>query len=244
MSLSCQDILKNIHEYLDGELSPIQAAEFEAHLGQCDECRVEVEDLSWVRQTLAVKEHLPAAAEAHIWKAVHQKIGVVWYDWAYGLYDGVKTYWRDLDGITVWTRVSAVPVTLAFFVVIMLQFPLVVMEEWTYPAFTMKRMPSSVFSEALITQIQARHTPAEIDGIMNAAGKLPYEDSFTVLAQVTAEGHAEIEDVIEYPKSHSLLQAVDDTLRSSEFQTAHNTAKPLVIYSFQKIDVYSDQPGL
>ncbi len=244
MRLSCQDVLKNIHEYLDGELSAIQAADFELHLGQCQECRVEVDDLAFVRQTLAVKEHLPDAAEARIWKEVHQKIGVVWYDWACGLYDGIRTYWRDLDRITVWTRVSAVPVTLAFFVVILLQFPLVVIQEWTYPAFTMKRMPSSVFSEALVTQIQARHTPAEIDEIMTAAWKLPYEDSFTVLAQVTAEGHAEIEDVIEYPKSHDLLQAVDDTLQKTEFQTARNTAKPLVIYSFQKIDVYSDRPGL
>ncbi len=243
--MSCQDVLKNIHDYLDGELSASQASELESHLRQCDACRSEVDDLSWVRQTLAVKEHLPAAAEEQIWKHVHQRLGVVWWDWAYGLFDDIRTYWRDLDRITVWTRVSAVPVTLAFFVSILLQFPLVAIEEWTYPAFTMKRMPSSVFSEALVTQIQARHTPAEIDDIMSAAWKLPYEDSFTVLAQVTAEGHAEIEDVIEYPKSHDLLQAVDDTLRATQFQTAqNNTVKPLVIYSFQKIDVYSDQPGL
>ncbi len=36
--LSCQKILEIVHPYIDRELDPVQTAEVERHLEQCDDC--------------------------------------------------------------------------------------------------------------------------------------------------------------------------------------------------------------
>ncbi len=242
--MTCHETRNKIHDYLDGELPANEAAILEEHLKECGSCRENWEGLHWVKQELSIREHLPVAAQEHIWHKVHVRAGYGWPDWLYAQWDGFRTYWRDMEPLTLWSKLSAIPVTLSFFIMILMQFPLVPFQQWSYPAFEMRRMPSSVFSEPLLTEVQARHTYADIDEIMSAAWKIPYEDSLSLVAQITPAGHAEIDYVLEYPKSQDLLTAVDDSLRSSRFQSAQNIRKALVIYSFQKIDVYSDHPDL
>ena len=36
--LSCQKLLEIVHPYIDRELDPLQSAEVECHLEQCDDC--------------------------------------------------------------------------------------------------------------------------------------------------------------------------------------------------------------
>ena len=36
--MSCQKILETVHPYIDRELEPVQAAEVQRHLEQCDDC--------------------------------------------------------------------------------------------------------------------------------------------------------------------------------------------------------------
>ena len=36
--MSCQKILEIVHPYIDRELDPVQSAEVELHLEQCDDC--------------------------------------------------------------------------------------------------------------------------------------------------------------------------------------------------------------
>lgn len=242
--MTCQETRNKIHDYLDGELPSNEAAILEKHLEGCDSCRENWEDLHWVKQELGIREHLPPQAQEHLWNEVHEKAAYRWPHWLCEQWDAFCTYWRDMEPLTLWSKLSAIPVTLSFFIMILMQFPLVPFQQWSYPAFEMRRMPSSVFLEPMLTEVQARHTYADIDEIMNAAWKIPYEDSLSVVAQITPAGHAEIEHVLEYPKSQDLLAAVDDSLRSSQFQSAQNIREPLVIYSFQKIDVYSDHPDL
>ncbi len=81
---------------------------------------------------------------------------------------------------------------------------------------------------------------------MNAVFKLPFEDSLYLVAEITPEGSAEIGDVLEYPKSSDLLEAVELTLSGGQFQTvsAQNLEHSFVIYSFQKVDVYENRRGL
>ncbi len=40
---SCSELLKSIGEYIDGEISPEDCAELEAHIKECDNCRVVVD---------------------------------------------------------------------------------------------------------------------------------------------------------------------------------------------------------
>ena len=79
---------------------------------------------------------------------------------------------------------------------------------------------------------------------MDTAWKIPYEDSLSLVAEITPEGYAQIDDILEYPKNQELLEAVDLTLRCTQFETRHHLSRPFVIYSFQKIDVYGDQKGM
>ncbi len=81
---------------------------------------------------------------------------------------------------------------------------------------------------------------------MSAVWKIPFEDSLSLVATITPEGSAKIGDVLEYPKSPDLLEAVELTLSGGQFQTenAQNLDDSFVIYSFQKVDVYENRRGL
>ncbi len=81
---------------------------------------------------------------------------------------------------------------------------------------------------------------------MSAVWKIPFEDSLSLVATITPEGSAKIGDVLEYPKSPDLLEAVELTLSGGQFQTvsAPNLDDSFVIYSFQKVDVYEHRRGL
>ena len=81
---------------------------------------------------------------------------------------------------------------------------------------------------------------------MTAVWKIPFEDSLSLVAKITPDGSAEIGDVLEYPKSPDLLEAVELTLSGGQFQTvnAQNLDDTFVIYSFQKVDVYENPWGL
>jgi hypothetical protein len=248
--MTCQYVRERIHDYLDGELPANQASTLEVHLEHCEICSNELEDLRWTRHLLSGRERLPQPACEYILRQVNLRAGTSWKSWFLEQWSDMISYWRDLDRPILWSKLSAVPVTVGFFVMILMQFPLVSVQEWTYPAFTIRQLPSSVFSESLLTQVQARHTSAEIGDLMSAAWKIPYEDSLSLLAEITPEGNAEIGHVLEYPKSQTLLQAVDDTFRSARFQTAQSrhqrkhVNRAVVIYSLQKIDVYGDLPEL
>jgi hypothetical protein len=73
---------------------------------------------------------------------------------------------------------------------------------------------------------------------MDTAWRLPYEDSLSLVAEINEEGYAEIGDVLEYPKSQKLFDAVDRALRNSQFVASDTRSRSRVIFSFQKIDVW------
>jgi hypothetical protein len=236
--MTCHEVRERIHECVDGELPMNQAVQTQTHLSDCATCRRAVDELGQLRKILATRARLSRLAQDRIWGQMQRKLRRKWYDWWVERWGDLCVFWRDLDRLTLWSKVSAVPVTLSFFVILLLQFPLSDSQVWTYPAFTVQRAPNSVFSEPVMGEVRATYTTGEIGDILDVAWKMPYEDSLSVLAEITPEGHAEIGDVLQYPKSQALLQAVNLTLRSTEFHAARSFPKPVVIYSFQKIDVY------
>jgi len=239
--MTCQKLRQRIHEFLDGELPPKDFAVLNEHIKQCAGCQRFHDEFSWVKEALSF-ERLPQSVQEALWKRVKTQVEDNFETRIGGLWDNFRTFWRDLDRRLLWSKLTAAPITLAFFVAILTQFGPVNLQEWTYPMMATLSPTSSPISGPLITQVSVRYGGKEIDALMSAVWKMPFEDSLSLVATITPEGSAEIGDVLEYPKSQDLLRAIDLTLRGSQFQTAgtHNLDHPFVIYFFQKVDVYED----
>lgn len=68
----CRDMLKNLNDYIDGELDEALCTELERHMSECENCRVVVDTL---RKTVLLYNHLPAepmpdALEARLFKCL------------------------------------------------------------------------------------------------------------------------------------------------------------------------------
>lgn len=65
MAKKCLDYINELNDYLDGEIDSSLCAEIEAHIGQCNNCRIMVDSM---RQTVQLcregkPEQLPAELE-------------------------------------------------------------------------------------------------------------------------------------------------------------------------------------
>jgi hypothetical protein len=240
--MKCQEVNKKIHDFLDGELPATEANRLEHHLEGCLNCRTLHDELNWTKTLVSERLRLTEISQEQLWKHIQTAANrnlrtILWETW-----DSFRTFWRDLDRSIIWSKLSAVPVTVCFFVIIMMQFPQALLQEFSYPAFAFTAAGNT--SEPVLTKVYARHGPA-LSGLATTAWRIPFEDSFLLIAQITPEGNAQIEDVLQYPKSPELLLAADSALRNSEFHTARNFLNtPLVVFSFQKIDVYENQKAL
>jgi anti-sigma factor (TIGR02949 family) len=68
MGRKCLDYIKELNDYLDGELDPSVCAEIEKHIGECNNCRIMVDSL---RQTVRLcregkEEKLPEELESRL----------------------------------------------------------------------------------------------------------------------------------------------------------------------------------
>ncbi|MCZ6484985.1 MAG: zf-HC2 domain-containing protein [Acidobacteria bacterium] len=243
--MTCQDLRQRIHDFLDGELPPKDFAVLNEHVKQCAGCQRYHDEFSWITKALSF-ERLPQSVQEALWKRIKTRAEDNLETRIVRLWDNFRTFWRDLDRSLLWSKLTAAPITLAFFLAILIQFGQVNFQDWTYPMMATVAPTSRPISGPLITQVSVRYGGAEIDDLMSAVWKMPFEDSLSLVAAITPEGSAEVGDVLEYPKSQELLRAIAVTLRSSQFQTAgaQNLDQPFVIYSFQKVDVYEDHKGL
>ncbi len=232
--MNCRECRVKIHDFLDGDLPVVEADALDRHLQKCVECRELYDDLRWTKQAISTRLHLTEFSQEQLWAHIHEDARRTFRTRLLENCDRFYTFWRDIEPRTVWSKLSAVPVTVLFFILLMAQFSPLDMQSWSYTALSFLHP-----SRPVVTEIYARHTQAEITGLMSTAWKLPFEDSLSLVAEITPEGHAQIEDVLQYPKSRDLLNAVDSTLRNSEFQT--HGSNSLVLVTFQKIDVYEDQ---
>jgi anti-sigma factor RsiW len=72
--MKCQDLLRALNEYVDGEIDPAICAEFEKHLAGCDPCRVVVDN---IRKTIILYKgdqpyELPAEFRARLHRVLEQ----------------------------------------------------------------------------------------------------------------------------------------------------------------------------
>ncbi len=241
--MTCQELRQQIHEFLDGELPPRDFAAFNEHVKQCAGCQRYQDEFSWLKDALSF-ERLSQSAQEQLWKRVRLRVERDWKTRLLEFGEDLRTFWRDLDRGVLWSKLTAAPLTLAFFAMILTQFGQVTLQE--IPMRATLSPTSSPFSRPVIAHVSVHYRGREIEDLMSAVWKIPFEDSLSLVATITSEGSAKIGDVLEYPKSPDLLEAVELTLRGSQFQTvsALNLDDSFVIYSFQKVDVYENRRGL
>jgi hypothetical protein len=241
--MTCQELRQQIHDFLDGELPPRDFAAFNEHVKQCAGCQRYQDEFSWLKNTLSV-ERLSQSAQEMLWKRVRLRVERNWKTRILELGDLLRTSWRDLDRGVLWSKLTAAPVTLVVFAMILTQFGQDSFHE--YPMLATLAPTSSPLSRPVIAQVSVHYQGTEFEDLMTAVWKIPFEDSLSLVAKITPDGSAEIGDVLEYPKSPDLLEAVELTLSGGQFQTvsAQNLDDTFVIYSFQKVDVYENRRGL
>ena len=241
--MTCQELRQQIHDFLDGELPPRDFAACNEHVKQCAGCQRYQDEFSWLKNAHSV-ERLSQSAQEMLWKRVRLRVERNWKTRILELGDLLRTSWRDLDRGVLWSKLTAAPVTLVVFAMILTQFGQDSLHE--YPMLATLAPTSSPLSSPVITQVSVHYQGTEFEDLMTAVWKIPFEDSLSLVAKITPDGSAEIGDVLEYPKSPDLLEAVELTLSGGQFQTvsAQNLDDTYVIYSFQKVDVYENRRGL
>jgi hypothetical protein len=237
--MRCQVFQARIHEFLDGELPPREMSWMEEHRLRCEPCRRDYEELVLIRQGIGTRATMPLAAVEQVRRRLdrHLQGG----DGLREAADWLRTYWRDLDRRFVWSKVSAVPVTLCLFALLLVYFSPARLERLDMLAFSSH--PADRQGVPFVRSVRMRQTREDIQILLDVAWRLPFEDSLSVVAEIRPDGIVEIDSVLEYPRSRALLTAVDGALRRSRFDRGPVTGNRLVIFSFQKIDVYDETNG-
>ena len=244
--MTCQECRREVHDFLDHRLSHGEQLRFRQHLHECDNCRQFHRQLEFVKQALASKVCLSELSERYLWQRIEGQIRrnrKAWIDWRLTAFRKLRNGWV---GEHLWARLAAAPVTVGFFLLILVQFPRVEFQEWKYPGVSASTTATDTISRPVLTQVSGRFKSSQIEDLMKVIWEIPFEDSLSVLAEISPDGHAEIGDILEYPRSQDLLEAVDLSLRRGHFKThgAGDSDRHFLIYSLQKVDVYEEQQGL
>ncbi len=71
--MSCQDLRRLLSRWLDGELDPAEREAVASHLGDCERCRAEVEQMRTLRTELKTVMTPPAVSESE-WDSVALRV--------------------------------------------------------------------------------------------------------------------------------------------------------------------------
>lgn len=243
--MTCQSFRRQIHVFLDGELPPRHTKLLEDHLKGCVVCRRHHWELLRMREGLRPRR-LSQARQEWLWARIQTRLRpkrVARKPFPIKTLSGLL---REFGTRKVASGLAAVPITLCLFLTVLVQFEPTLFREWTSPSQVIALSSSGPPLLPVVQQIQVRYPRAKIQDLMSAVRRIPFEDSLSLVAEITPEGHAQIDNILQYPRSHELLSAVDLTLRGSAFEQAYSKTRgqPFVIYSLQKVDVFADYEGL
>jgi hypothetical protein len=241
--MRCLSFRERVHDFLDSDLKPRDTALMSSHMDSCPACRRLYDGYLFIRSTLSDRTVMPEASAELILRRIRRKRGFSLRDlrdWA----DGVRTYWRDLDRRIIWARVTAMPFTFCLFALLLIHFVPSKVEKLAFLVVSAGPVRGAELSMPLISNVRVRQNRQDLNGLMDTAWRLPYEDSLSLVAEIRPGGYAEIDSILEYPKSRDLLNAVHLSLRGSQFERAGEMGDSVLIFSFQKIDVYDRVLGL
>ena len=219
---------------------PRDVTEVEVHLARCPHCSQMYQELLSIRQMLSLRIKFPEPSSIRCLKYVRRKrILSQPIPALRQLARDCRSFVRDLNPLSLISRVAALPLTLAFFAVLITQFPVLRFDRVKFPAISMQGWTEAADLQPVATRkFATRQGQTRFRELMDIAWRLPYEDSLSLVAEITPEGNARIGGVLEYPKSNELLNAADLALRTSQFVASD--ANTRFIFSFQKIDVWED----
>jgi anti-sigma factor RsiW len=74
--MKCQDMLKMLNEYVDGELDPAVCDEFERHMKGCNPCQVVIDN---IRRTIRLyKGNQEVELPAEFRRKLHHTLAATW----------------------------------------------------------------------------------------------------------------------------------------------------------------------
>lgn len=242
--MKCPSFRKNIHDFLNQSLPPKESIEMQKHLEECSECQALYQEYQQVKSFLSEKHKLPSSASQRSFRKV--LISSRWnlFKELALARDWVWIYWRDLDSRFIWSKVYALPLTLALFAVTLLNLHLGINNFSPCPdmSFAGVNGEEDILDHSApppsFRTVAVRQSRLGINRLVTTARKTPYDDSLFVVAEITPEGNAEIGDILEYPKNPMLLDVMDATLQQSQFEKCNQMDDTLVLVSFYKIDVW------
>ncbi len=226
-----------LNEFIDTELSDFERQVVQRHLDHCPKCRLRLGELGLVRNALSIPVRLPERSRRRMRLALLSQAHRKWSDYPLEVLNGFRSFLRDLDRNAALFRLSALPLSLAMMVLLASQLPQLHSQTWTFQVYASQQPAPSTANRPPVL-VQGQQSAQSVSKLVNTAWRIPYEDSFSLIAEVRPEGNARIENVLEYPKTMELLEAVDLTLQESHFERPSGMSNAFLIYSFQKVDVY------
>ena len=233
----CQEVNAKLTQFVDGELSAFEERVVQRHVGDCPKCDRHLKEIELVRRALSSQVYLPEGSRKRMRRALLTWTRRRWSDYPSVFLGKFLTTLRDLDRRSALCRLSALPVSFTFLCLLASQLPRLPVQQWTFPVYAAESHSPATSSRPPVL-VQVLQSNASVDGLVDTAWKIPYEDSFSLIAEISPEGNARIENILEYPKTMELLHAVDLTLRESQFEGISEMSNAFLIYSFQKVDVY------
>ncbi len=236
--MNCDQVKRQFHDWWDGELPVLQAVALEEHLNQCSACGGYRTEMEAVRTFLSTSHPLSEMVSRQLWEKVRPRSrGTLWIDRLFQFASSIKES-ASLNRRGLLAKLAAAPITVVMFAFLSSQFAVPSWQAWTYTIVPMGNLSASGRAPAPI-MVQVLQSKEELRSLVNTAWKLPFDDSLSLVADIQPEGNAEIQSILEFPRSTELLNAVDSALRNSRFESPHPHTDSLLIYSFQKIDVYA-----
>ncbi len=242
--MKCSAFTRDIHNFINRTLSPKQTLDMQKHMELCRECELFYLEYSSVKELLSERHKLPEAASHRTYRRI--LISSKWnvFKELSLACDWLRIYWRDLDSRFIWSKIYAIPLTLALFTLTILNLQLGVTQMPVGPDMNFlgvngeEDILDHTAPPPSFRNVAVKQSRPEITRLVRTARKMPYEDSLFVVAEITPEGNAQIGRVLEYPKNDGLLDAVDGALHNSQFEQSNEMNETLVLVSFHKIDVW------
>ncbi|HSR68195.1 MAG TPA: zf-HC2 domain-containing protein [Acidobacteriota bacterium] len=219
--MKCRETREFVHEFVDGELSGFEENRIEQHLQSCSRCRRYVDEMRFVQEALSVRAPLPRASSHLLWNNVRQRTAFTWQQRIGLALERLTDRFRDMESRVLWARLGAVPLSLAFFALLIAQ-----MGQFSSSLFPMLRGNAPGHTEVVFTPGRLPQDRAAL--FVKTVEKLDGEDHAAVVAHVRQDGRVEIEGVAEYPENLRLLDALEESVRATRFASSPGRGRTFV----------------
>lgn len=219
--MNCREIQELVHEFVDGELSGVEEHRIEKHLESCNRCRREVEEIRFLQGALSVRAPLPQASSHLLWNNIRRSTAFTWRQRLGLALERVTDRFRDMESRVLWARLGAVPLSLACFALLIAQ-----MGQFSSSLIPVLRGSALGRTEVVFAQGRMPQDRAAL--FVKTVEQLDGEDHAAVVAHVRQDGSVEIEGVAEYPDNLRLLDALEESVRATRFDSSPSRGRTFV----------------